>query len=127
MARARIDPGDIFSFAELALAGELSRSTYQFLEKSQLLKGGRGIEDFKRVAMIGAFIAGGVSLMGAAWMAKTLVKAEYNQEDGEAPSGIEDLFIITFAGGDAGLSHSQFNDYWYHRKLYGIGIRAGEK
>src|SRR4051794_40957178 len=47
MARTRSDPGDVFSFAELALAGGLSRSTYQFLEKSQLLPGGRGLKDFK--------------------------------------------------------------------------------
>jgi hypothetical protein len=127
MARARTESGDVFSFTELALAGGLSKSTYQFLEKSQLLQGGRGIKDLKRVAVIGAFVSGGVSLMGAAWMAQTLVKAEFNLEDREAPSGIEELFFKEFPGGDAGLSYRQLNDYWFHRKLYESGQRPGEK
>src|SRR5438477_2210127 len=125
MARTRTESGDVFSFVELAVAGGLSKSTYQFLEKSQLLQD--GIEDFKRVATIGALVAGGVSLMGAAAMAKTIVKLEFNQEDGEAPSGIEELFITEFADGEAGLSYSQFNEYWFHRKLYEFGIRPGQK
>jgi hypothetical protein len=127
MTRARTESGDVFSFTELALAGGLSRSTYQFLEKSQLLQGGRGIKDLKRVAVIGAFVSGGVSLMGAAWMAQTLVKAEFNLEDREAPSGIEELFFKEFPGGDAGLPYRQLNDYWFHRKLYESGQRPGEK
>jgi hypothetical protein len=127
MARTRTEAGDVFSFTELALAGGLSKSTYQFLEKSQLLQGGRGIKDLKRVAVIGAFVSGGVSLMGAAWMAQTLVKAEFNLEDREAPSGIEELFFKEFPGGDAGLSYRQLNDYWFHRKLYESGQRPGEK
>jgi hypothetical protein len=127
MARTRTESGDVFSFVELAVAGGLSKSTYQFLEKSQLLQGGHGIEDFKRVATIGALVAGGVSLMGAAAMAKTIVKWEFNQEDGEAPSGIEELFITEFAHGKAGLSYRQFNEYWFHRKLYEFGIRPGQK
>ena len=124
MARTRTDPGDVFSFAELALAGGLSRSTYQFLEKSQLLPGGRGLKDFKRVSIIGAFVAGGVSLLGAAWMAKTIVNTEFNQKDGETPSGVEDLFIRNF-----GFKREvqAYNDYWYHLELYKNGLRAGDK
>lgn len=123
------DRGDRFSFTELALAAGISSSAYQSLTSSPgLLPGGRGIKDFKRLAAIGAFMASGVPLVMAAAIAKAIVQTEFNEADGEAPTGLrflankltkEEITQLPIA--------DETNDYWYHRGLYRQGIRLGKK
>jgi hypothetical protein len=121
------DPGDMFSYAELAMAGGISKSAYQHLSRSGFLPGGRSIRDFKRVAAIGAFMAGGMTLMSSAGIAKTIVEMEFNEADGEAPSGLQQAALLLNEETLAELSSGarEWNDYWSHYGLWRQGWLAG--
>lgn len=124
---ARRDRGDTFSYTELALAGEISKSAYQHLSRTDFLPGSRGIRDFKRVATIGAFMASGMPLMSSAGIAKTIVEMEFNQPDGEAPTGLNGLAVMLNEETLAELPSkaNERNDYWFHYGLWRQGRRAG--
>jgi hypothetical protein len=91
MARPRKDPGEICSYAELAVAGGApltKRDVQQIMEaKGDLLNRSRNARAVKRVAVIGAIMLAGVPLISAAKLAEA-VRHEFNQPDGEAPSGL---------------------------------------
>src|ERR1051325_10514201 len=111
------DRSDGFSYAELALAAGISRSAFQFLDRAHFLPGDRSIRDFKRLAVIGAFMAAGLPMVTAASIAKTFVTMEINQYDGEVPSGLESLLTESIENleRDAWVNNPANNDYWYHR------------
>lgn len=111
---------DTFSFSELALAGDINKSAFQFLDGTGLLPGGRGIRDFKRVATIGAFMAGGVPLIVAARIAKALL-VEFDEADGEAPTGLKAAAEAEVPEEITGLVEP--NDLTYHGLIVGIWQR----
>lgn len=126
-AMARTDPHDFFSFSELARAAGISKGAFQLIHCSPgLLQGGRGIEDFKRMATIGAYMACGLPLIAAAGIAKTIIHFECNEEDGEAPTGLKFLALSLTKKSRAQLPiHA--NDYWYHLGLFRQGSRPGRQ
>jgi len=119
------DRGDTFSFSELALAGGIGKSAYQHLAGTGLLPGGRGIEDFKRLATIGAFMASGLPLMTAAGMSKTIIEMRFNQSDCERLSGVSTL--LHCSSNSAFGDFPSVNDYWIHFGLHRQGIRTGQE
>lgn len=121
MARPRHNPTDAFSDVELATAGGITKRQFQHIsDDGQLPDGsGRDIRALKRIAVIGALIIGGMPLLLAGRVAKTLL-LEFNQEDGEVPSGLGHLARKLPA--DVIRDHVQgIGDYWYHRGLYNAG------
>lgn len=109
----------------------MSRREFQHLaEAGDLIPPGRGTKSFKRSAVIGAAMGAGVPLFSAASLAKVIVKAEFNQEDGEAPSGLNFLArnlsreaIDQFLPSQA----QDTNDYHYHYALIrGPDYRRGK-
>lgn len=85
-----------------------------------LVPRGRGTETFKRFAVVGAIMGAGVPLFSAARLAKVIVKAEFNQEDGEAPSGLNYLATKLSRDEIERFLPSQAvdtNDYHYHLAL----------
>jgi hypothetical protein len=116
------DRGDAFSYTELALAARISKSAFQFLDGAGFLPRDRSIGDFKRLGAIGGFTAAGLPMVTSASIAKTIATMELNQKDGEAPSGLEDMFIRNIGRVRNIRGH---NDYWYHTALYQLG-RTGD-
>jgi hypothetical protein len=114
MARSRNDPVDSFSYTELALAGDINKSAFQFLDRTGLLPGGRGIRDFKRVATIGAFMAAGVPLVLSGRIASA-ISVEF--DNGEPPSGLKEIAEERATAEDLGMLPTEPNDLWYHRLL----------
>lgn len=120
MPRPRKDPTDLFSYAELAIGGDMTKRDIQHLleSKEQLVPLGRGIRALKRAAVIGAFRASGLTLFTAARLAKAILD-EFNQYDGEAPSGLN--FLARNLSREAMKllppQASQTNDYHYHFAL----------
>ena len=94
MGRPRTS-GDTFSFDDLAVAGGLTKSAVQHVAQASLMPRGDDdvcdIRTFKRVAVIGAFVAAGVPLMLAAQIAEAMI-LEFGSDDGEAPSGLNNLW-----------------------------------
>src|SRR5262249_35711930 len=130
MIRRPSDPGDTFSFAELAVAGGMTKRAFQHVadaERPSLLPVGSGVRVLKRTAVIGAFMDGGVPLLVAAQLARAILD-EFNQNDGEAPSGLNGL-VHDVANDPILRSSSRQNDYWYHLALYQNPAiyRRGEK
>ncbi|TIQ67023.1 MAG: hypothetical protein E5X41_06035 [Mesorhizobium sp.] len=83
---------------------------------------GRDIRALKRVAAIGAFLSGGMPLLLAGRVANTLL-LEFNQDDGEVPSGLSQMARSLPA--EIIRDHVQgISDYWYHRGLYNAGEGA---
>src|SRR5260370_15083817 len=72
-------------------------------------------------------MAGGIPLVTAAGMARTIVCSEFNQEDGEAPTGIYDLFVKNFCARPSKFSSNHHNEYWYHQELFKFGLRPGRE
>src|ERR1051325_2312171 len=120
MPRPRKDPADLFSYAELAIGGDMTKRDVQHLmeSKEQLMPPGRGIRALKRAAEIGAFKATGLTLFTSARLAKTTLH-EFNQSDGEAPSGLN--FLARKLSREAikllPSQAAQTNDYHYHFAL----------
>jgi hypothetical protein len=114
MARSRNDPADSFSYTELALAGDINKSAFQFLDRTGLLPGGRGIRDFKRVATIGAFMAAGVPLVLSGRIASA-ISVEF--DNGEPPSGLKEIAEEMATAEELGMLPAEPNDLWYHRLL----------
>ena len=119
------DAGDSFSFAELALAGAMTKRAFQHVadaERPSLLPPGNGIKVLKRIAVIGAIMNSGVPLFLAARISRTILN-EFNQPDGEAPSGLSGFVRAVVAAKDRDIrplteAPSDGNDYWYHLTLY---------
>jgi len=86
--------------------------------KEQFVPPGRGIRALKRAAEIGAFRATGLTLFTSARLAKTILD-EFNQYDGEAPSGLN--FLARNLSREAikllPPQAEQTNDYHYHYAL----------
>lgn len=101
------------------MAAGCSNRAIKFLAASdeKLLPGDRGIRDLKRVAIIGGFMRAGLPLLTAARLAK-VVLYEFNENDGEAFSGLDRLArylpdVIATLPSDAAAT----NDFHYHRAL----------
>ncbi|RWC29263.1 MAG: hypothetical protein EOS27_16555 [Mesorhizobium sp.] len=126
MARPRHNPTDAFSDAELAIGGGITKRQFQHIaDNGQLPPGsGRDIRALKRVAAIGAFVSGGMPVLLAGYVFKTLLSVgEFDQEDGEVPSGLSHLARKLPA--NIIRDHVQgIGDYWYHRGLYFAGEGA---
>jgi hypothetical protein len=127
MSRPPKNPGELCSYAELAVVGgaPLTKRDVQHLmeAKDQLIPPGRKVRAIKRFAMIGAIMMAGISQLNAARLAKTLVEREFNQEDGEAPTGLKFLArehavaIVKWLPAEA----SETNDFHYHLALRSAG------
>jgi hypothetical protein len=118
MPRPSRNPGPRFSFAELAVAGDMTRRAVQHVIETGLLPPGGDIRTLKRMATIGGFAAAGVPLLCAAKIAAAIL-VEFNESDGEAPSGLR--FIVRELSDDevsAVRENGDANDYWYHLALY---------
>jgi hypothetical protein len=120
MARRRKDQADLFSYATLAIASRMTKREIQHLLESgeQLVPPGCRIRTLKRVAVIGAFKAAGLTLFTAARLAKVMLY-EFNQNDGEAPSGLNWLAIELARQSPELLPRhaEEKNDYHYHLAL----------
>jgi len=112
MARLPRNPGAVFGYSELALAGNMTRREFQHLADADLLPPGRGIGPFKRVATIGAFMAAGLPLIVAGRIANALL-VEFDELDGEAPSGLKIAAERRAANGEID-SIREPNDFEYH-------------
>jgi hypothetical protein len=122
MPRPRKFPADLFSYSELAIGGDMTKRDIQHLaeSKEKLIPPGRGTPALKRVAEIGAFRAAGLTLFTAARLAKGINRYEFNQYDGEAPSGLN--FLARNLSREAikllPPQAEQTNDYHYHFALF---------
>lgn len=117
--RKKPEASDSFSFSELALAGAITKRAFQHVadaERPSLLPVGSGIKVLKRIAVIGAFINSGVPLFLAARISRIILN-EFNQVDGEAPSGLSHL-VLSVRNDEILKKRSTDNDYWYHLALY---------
>ena len=132
MPRPPRNPGPRFSFAELAVAGDMTRRAVQHVVETGLLPSGGDIRTLKRMATIGGFAAAGVPLICAAKIAAAIL-VEFNESDGEAPSGLR--FLVRELSDDevsALQEEADANDYWYHLALYkhhqkfGLSERLGK-
>jgi hypothetical protein len=126
MARPRHNPTDAFSDAELAIGGGITKRQFQHIaDDGQLPAGtGRDIRALKRVAVIGALINGGMPLLLAGRVATALL-LEFNQEDGEVPSGLSHL-ARKLPADIRDREVLGISDYWYHRGLYNSDTEPGE-
>jgi hypothetical protein len=120
MPRPRKDRPDLFSYATLATASGMTKREIQHLLESDetLVPRGYGIRALKRIAVIAAFKAAGLTLFTAARLAKAILN-EFNQNDGEAPSGLNFLAIKLAREALALLPRKaeETNDYHYHVAL----------
>jgi hypothetical protein len=120
MPRPRKDPADLFSYAELAVGSNMTKRDIQHLLESEedLAPSDRGIRTLKRAAVIGALRAAGLTLFTAARLAKA-IQDEFNQYDGETPSGLN--FLARNLPPEAIKLFlpraEQTNDYHYHLAL----------
>lgn len=105
-----------FSLANLAIAGDMTKRSVQYIADARLLPTGGGIRALKRIGSIGAFVAAGTPLLVAARLAEAIL-LEFNQNDGEAPTGLSYLARKLPAIDIASLSANGNDDYWYHRAL----------
>lgn len=116
---------DIFSYTELAIAGDITKRAFQHLAdanakspNSNWLPVGKGIRTVKRLAVIGGFVSAGVPLYAAARLTSALVEAEFNTYDGEVPNGIGFLArSLPPSALDSMPAIDGDMDYWYHRAL----------
>jgi hypothetical protein len=83
---ARKDP-NYFGRQVLATASGLTIRNLQHLDEAGLLPVARDVRTLKRLAAIGAFAASGMGPISAARLV-TAVLDEFNQTDGEVPSGV---------------------------------------
>ncbi len=113
MARPK-KSGDAFSYNDLAVVAGISGRAVRQVAEAGLLPQGDGIRTLKRIAVIGAIVAAGVPLMAAAQVAEAL-NLEFNQADGETPSGLDNLYRELPPHEIRLLS--DHNDYWLHRAL----------
>lgn len=94
---------------------------YDYLVGEGLMPNEHDVRALKRCAVIGAFGAAGVPLLLAAYLARGILD-EFNQADGEAASGLNNL-LSSFPPrarnwiGDRLPKTGDFNDYWLHRAL----------
>ncbi len=122
MPRPRKNPGDLFSYSELALALNGTKRTFQHLAEARdaddepLIPSGRGIRTLKRTAEIGALMTGGAPVLVSARIAK-VVLLEFNQVDGEIPTGLNFLARELPRHEIANIPIDA-NDYWYHQALF---------
>ena len=127
MARKRSDQGDKFSFNELAIAGDMSKRSFQHVSDIGLIPAGQGINALKRIAVIGAFVSCGVPLIAAGRIVEKLLWS-FNRSDGEMPSGLSVMAAALAHIEDPFIDQQEPNDYWYHRKLYSSPIyKRGQK
>ncbi|NJL07373.1 MAG: hypothetical protein HC900_03255 [Methylacidiphilales bacterium] len=116
MGRRKRDPGPEFSFTDLAVGGALTKRAVQYLSDSGLLPNDQGIRALKRTAIIGGFVSAGVPLLVAGRLAKAILE-NFNQYDGEAPSGLNHL-ATKLSSDEIDTIPVEADDYWYHRTLY---------
>ena len=83
---ARKDP-NYFGRQELAAASGLTIRNLQHLDEAGQLPVSRDVRTLKRLAAIGAFSASGMGPISAARLVTALLD-EFNQSDGEVPSGV---------------------------------------
>lgn len=115
MPRRPKDPGDKFSFSDLAIGAAMTKRAVQQLFDADLLPRGGDVSALKRVAAVGAFHVAGVPVMIAGRMAKAILDG-FNQYDGEVPSGLINLErALPEAEIDKLGKRSVINDYWRHR------------
>lgn len=105
-----------FSLAELAIAGDMTKRSVQYVSDAGLLPHGGGIGALKRIGSVGAFVSAGTPLLVAARLAKAIL-LEFNQHDGEAPTGLNFLARSLPKTDIASLAGTESDDYWYHRAL----------
>ena len=110
--------GDDFSYDDLAVVGGITKSAVRHVADAGLLPADEKeeVRMLKRVAVIGGFIAAGVPLMAAAQVADA-VQLEFNQYDGETPSGLGNLWRKLPR--DEIRATPNHNDYWLHQALRG--------
>ena len=95
----------------------MTKRAFQHVVETGLLPPGGGIRTLKRIAVIGGFAAAGVPLVCAAKIAAAIL-VEFNEADGEAPSGLR--FLVRELSADeisALAAEDRDNDYWYHLDL----------
>jgi hypothetical protein len=124
MPRPRKNPGDVFSYSELALALNGTKRTFQHLAEAsaasgKLIPAGRGTRALKRTAEIGALMTGGAPVLVAARIAE-VVLLEFNQVDGEVPTGLNFL-ARKLPNYEMARLPVDINDYWYHQSLFRCG------
>lgn len=121
MAKQPKDPGDSFTYGEKAVAGPLSKSTYQFVLENEgnLLPSGPDISVVKRIAHIGGYMSAGVPLLLAAQLAKA-ISTEF--PDGEAPSHLDETHL-SFRREELAELPSPATEYDFHRLLHEIRAR----
>ena len=117
MARPFKNPTDVFGYEELALAGGMTRREIQHLmEVKEFIPPGRGIKALKRVASIGAFKSLGYSLYAAARISRALLD-DFNQNDGELPSGVGHLVKKLPREASSAIPAGE-GDYYSHLALW---------
>lgn len=115
MARPR-KTGDTFSYDDLAVVGGMTKNTFRHVADARLLPADKEdqVRTLKRVAVIGAFMAAGVPLMPAGQIADAL-SLEYGRADGEARTGLYDLWCKLPVDEIEALPAR--NAYWLHQVL----------
>ncbi len=109
-------PEDTFSFSDLAIASSMSKRQIQHLADARLLPENGSIATLKRACVIGGFSFGGVPIIAAGRIAKTILD-EFNEPDGEVPSALRYLARGLMQKARAEIP-SPDSDYWYHRALW---------
>jgi hypothetical protein len=93
----------------------MTKRAFQHVVETGLLPSGGDIRTLKRIATIGGFAAAGVPLVCAAKIAAAIL-VEFNESDGEAPSGLR--FLVREVAADEVSAVRDANDYWYHLAIY---------
>lgn len=93
----------------------MTKRAAQYLYDLRLMPLGGDIRALKRIGSIGAFVAAGAPLLVAARLAEAIL-TNFNQADGEAPSGIEGL-AFNLPKEILASSPADPSDYWYHQAL----------
>lgn len=115
MTRPKNDPGDHFSYGELAIAGDMTKRQFQLLtETPGLLPAGRGVTALKRIAFASGMIATGAAPVAAARIAAALA-VEF--DGGEPPSGLKEVAAKKATPEELATLPAEPNDYWYHRLI----------
>jgi hypothetical protein len=115
MSRRSQDPGDEFSFSDLAIGAAITKRQVQQLSDAGLLPKGSDIKALKRTAVIGAFHTAGAPLLMAGRLAEAILN-EFNQYDGEVPSGLINLdHKLPRETIEWLCEQVDINDYWRHR------------
>jgi hypothetical protein len=109
----------------------MTKRAFQHVVEAGLLPPDGDIRTLKRIATIGGFAAAGVPLLCSAKIAAAIL-VEFNEGDGEAPSGLKFLVRELLSDEISGLpAEAPPNDYWYHlgllkhRQSFGLSGSGG--